>query len=195
MAQQAKLLRVLQEGEFERVGSSRSRRVDVRILAATNADVRAEVAAGRFREDLFFRLNTVEIHLPPLRERRDDIPLLAGHFLKQFAARYRRAVTGFSADGMRALLAYTWPGNVRELAHAIERATLLSGGHEVTAVDLSFRPASDAAPKLDEMSLEEVERALITKALARHEGNVSLAAQALGLSRSALYRRLQRHGL
>ena len=195
MAQQAKLLRVLQEGEFERVGSSRSRRVDVRILAATNADVRAEVAAGRFREDLFFRLNTVEIHLPPLRERRDDIPLLAGHFLKQFAARYRRHVTGFSPDGMRALLAYSWPGNVRELAHAVERATLLAEGSDVTAADLSFRSVTDAAPKLDEMSLEEVERALITKALARHDGNVSLAAQALGLSRSALYRRLQRHGL
>ena len=195
LAQQAKLLRVLQEGEFERVGSSRSRRVDVRILAATNADVRAEVAAGRFREDLFFRLNTVEIHLPPLRERRDDIPLLAGHFLKQFAARYRRPVTGFSPDGMRALLGYSWPGNVRELAHAIERATLLAEGEAVTAADLNFRAATDAAPKLDEMSLEEVERALITKALARHEGNVSLAAQALGLSRSALYRRLQRHGL
>jgi DNA-binding NtrC family response regulator len=186
---------VLQEGEFERVGSSRSRRVDVRILAATNADVRAEVAAGRFREDLFFRLNTVEIHLPPLRERRDDIPLLAGHFLKQFAARYRRPVTGFSPDGMRALLAYSWPGNIRELGHAIERATLLAEGEAVTAADLSFRAATDTAPKLDEMSLEEVERALITKALARHDGNVSLAAQALGLSRSALYRRLQRHGL
>jgi DNA-binding NtrC family response regulator len=195
MAQQAKLLRVLQEGEFERVGSSRSRRVDVRILAATNADVRAEVAAGKFREDLFFRLNTVEIHLPPLRERRDDIPALAGHFLKQFAARYRRPVSGFSPDGMRALLAYAWPGNVRELAHAIERATLLAEGDAVTAADLNFRSATDAAPKLDEMSLEDVERALITKALARHEGNVSLAAQALGLSRSALYRRLQRHGL
>jgi DNA-binding NtrC family response regulator len=195
LAQQAKLLRVLQEGEFERVGSSRSRRVDVRILAATNADVRTEVAAGRFREDLFFRLNTVEIHLPPLRERRDDIPLLAGHFLHQFAARYRRQVSGFSPDGMRALLAYSWPGNVRELAHAVERATLLAEGGAVTAADLNFRAVTDAAPKLDEMSLEEVERALITKALARHDGNVSLAAQALGLSRSALYRRLQRHGL
>jgi DNA-binding NtrC family response regulator len=195
IAQQAKLLRVLQQGEFERVGSSRSRRVDVRILAATNADVRAEVAAERFREDLFFRLNTVEIHLPPLRERRDDIPLLAGHFLKQFAARYRRDVSGFSPDGMRALLAYAWPGNVRELAHAIERATLLAEGGAVTAADLNFRAATDAAPKLDEMSLEDVERVLITKALARHDGNVSLAAQALGLSRSALYRRLQRHGL
>src|ERR1019366_10573331 len=113
----------LQEGEFERVGSSRTRKVDVRIIAATNADVRTEVAAGRFREDLFFRLNTVEIVLPPLRARREDIPLLATHFLHQFAQRYRRDVTSFSADGMRALLAYDWPGNVRELAHAIERAT------------------------------------------------------------------------
>lgn len=195
LAQQARLLRVLQTGEFERVGSSKTRRADVRIIAATNVDVRAEVAAGRFREDLFFRLNTVEIHLPPLRERRDDIPLLAKHFLQQFATRYRRAVTGFSADGMRALLGYAWPGNVRELAHAIERATLLAEGDSVTATDLNFRSVSEAAPRLEEMSLEEVERVLITKALARHEGNVSLAANALGLSRSALYRRLQRHGL
>jgi len=195
LTQQAKLLRVLQEGEFERVGSSKTRRVDVRIIAATNADLRAEVAAGRFREDLFFRLNTVEIHLPPLRERREDIPLLAAHFLRLSAARYRRDVTSFSADGMRALLAYGWPGNVRELAHAIERATLLAEGGQVTAAELNFRPVSEAAPKLDELSLEEVERVLITKALARHDGNVTLAAQALGLSRSALYRRLQRHGL
>jgi len=195
LTQQAKLLRVLQEGEFERVGSSKTRRVDVRIIAATNADLRAEVAAGRFREDLFFRLNTVEIHLPPLRDRREDIPLLAAYFLRMSAARYRRDVTGFSADGMRALLAYGWPGNVRELAHAIERATLLAEGGQVTAAELNFRPVSEAAPRLDELSLEEVERVLITKALARHDGNVTLAAQALGLSRSALYRRLQRHGL
>jgi DNA-binding NtrC family response regulator len=195
LAQQSKLLRVLQTGEFERVGASRTRKVDVRILAATNADVRAEVAAGRFREDLFFRLNTVEIHLPPLRERREDIPLLARHFLAQFAARYRRNVTGFSPDGMRALLQYSWPGNVRELAHAVERATLLAEGDLVRAPDLSFAPVGGTMPPLDQMSLEDVERVLITKALDRYGGNVSLAAQALGLSRSALYRRLQRHGL
>ena len=195
LAQQSKLLRVLQTGEFERVGASRTLQVDVRILAATNADVRAEVAAGRFREDLFFRLNMVEIHLPPLRERREDIPLLAGHFLGQFAGRYRRNVTGFSPDGMRALLEYGWPGNVRELAHAIERATLLAEGDLVRAIDLSFAPVGGLMPQLDQMSLEDVERLLITKALERYSGNVSLAAQALGLSRSALYRRLQRHGL
>jgi DNA-binding NtrC family response regulator len=195
LSQQAKLLRVLQTGEFERVGSSKTRRVDVRILAATNADLRAAVAAGRFREDLFFRLNTVEIHLPPLRERRDDIPELAAYFLRQFAARYNRPVATIGADAMRALLAYVWPGNVRELAHAIERATLLAEGGALSASDLSFRAAGESVARLDDMSLEDVERVLITKALARFEGNVTAAADALGLSRSALYRRLQRHGL
>ncbi len=160
LAQQSKLLRVLQTGEFERVGASRTRKVDVRILAATNADVRAEVAAGRFREDLFFRLNTFEIVLPPLRARREDIPLLAHHFLASFAARDRRTVVGFSADGMRAPLEYGWPGNVRELAHAIERATLLAEGESVRAADLAFAPVAGAAPQLDQMSLEDVERPL-----------------------------------
>jgi DNA-binding NtrC family response regulator len=195
LSQQAKLLRVLQSGELERVGSSKTRRVDVRILAATNADLRAEVSGGRFREDLLFRINTVELHLPPLRERRDDIPLIAAHFLAQHAARYGKRVTSFHPDAMRVLLAYAWPGNVRELAHAVERATLLAEGETVRPGDFSLGGASAAAPRLDELSLEEVERVLITKALARFDGNVSLAAQALGLSRSALYRRLQRHGL
>ena len=195
LAQQAKLLRVLQTGEFERVGASRTRKVDVRLLAATNADLRAEVAAGRFREDLFFRLNTVEIHLPRLRERREDIPVLAAHFLAECSARYRRPVSGFTPDGMRALMASTWPGNVRELAHAIERATLLAESTMVSAENLDVRPPADVARRLEDMSLEEVEKALVTKALARFGGNVTLAAQALGLSRSALYRRLQRHGL
>jgi DNA-binding NtrC family response regulator len=196
LAQQAKLLRVLQTGELERVGSSRTRHVNVRILAATNVDLRAEVAGGRFREDLFFRLNTVELHLPPLRERRDDIPLLAVHFLRQFAAHYRRPVTAFSPEAMQAMLRYGWPGNVRELAHAVERATLLAQHDAVGEGDLALQPArGGGAPALDEMSLEDVERVLIGKALARHDGNVSLAAKALGLSRSALYRRLQRHGL
>ena len=195
LAQQAKLLRVLQSGELERVGSSRTRRVDVRILAATNADLRTEVGAGRFREDLFFRLNTVELHLPPLRERRDDIPLLAAHFLHQHAARYRKPVTAFHPDAMRALLAYQWPGNVRELSHAVERATLLAEGDVVRVADLALSPPGSSPPRLEDLSLEDVERVLITKALDRHGGNVSLAAKALGLSRSALYRRLERHGL
>jgi DNA-binding NtrC family response regulator len=194
-SQQAKLLRVLQTGELERVGSSKTRKVDVRILSATNADVAAEVAAGRFREDLLFRINTIEIRLPPLRERRDDIPLLAAHFLKEYATRYRKPLNKFHTDAMRALLGYGWPGNVRELAHAVERAVLLAEGDTVRTVDLNLRPPGEAPARLEDMSLEEVERVLIQKALARAGGNVSTAAKALGLSRSALYRRLERHSL
>jgi DNA-binding NtrC family response regulator len=165
------------------------------VLSATNADLRAEVAGGRFREDLFFRLNTVELHLPPLRERRDDIPLLAAHFLQQHAARYRKPVAAFHPDAMRALLAYAWPGNVRELGHAVERATLLAESGVVRPADLALQAPHASSAHLEDMSLEDVERLLITKALDRHGGNVSLAAKALGLSRSALYRRLERHGL
>jgi len=195
LSQQAKLLRVLQTGELERVGSSKTRRVDVRVLCATNADPHAEVAAGRFREDLLFRINTIEIQLPPLRERREDIPVLAAHFLREHATRYRKPVTRFHTDAMRALLAYTWPGNVRELSHAIERAALLAEGDTVRVADLNLRSPGEGAGRLEDLSLEEVERVLIGKALARFDGNVSAAAKALGLSRSALYRRLSRHGL
>ncbi len=195
LSQQAKLLRVLQTGELERVGSSKTRKVDVRVLSATNADIAGEVAAGKFREDLLFRINTIEIRLPPLRERRDDIPLLAAHFLKEYASRYRKPLNKFHADAMRALLGYGWPGNVRELAHAVERAVLLAEGDTVRTVDLNLRPPGEAPGRLEDMSLEEVERVLIQKALARAGGNVSTAAKALGLSRSALYRRLERHGL
>jgi len=193
-AQQAKLLRVLETGEFQRVGSSRARRADVRVLAATNADLPARVAEDRFREDLLYRLNSVEIPIPPLRERREDIPALAAYFLKQQTARYGVELD-FSQAAMRALLAHTWPGNVRELRHAVERAVLLSEGATVDGEDLGLRPAPDAAARFDELTLEEAERILIQRALGRFDGNVSQAAEALGVSRSALYRRLERHGI
>ena len=193
---QAKLLRVLQSGEVERVGASRARRIDTRILSATNVDLRAEVAAGRFREDLLFRLNTIEIRLPPLRERREDIPQLAMHFLRRHADRYRKPLTGFDLGAMQSLLDHPWPGNIRELDHAVERAVLLAQGELVRAGDLGLRAVSTPnAPRLEEMTLDEMERLLIQKALTRYEGNVSQAAKALGLSRSALYRRLAAHGL
>jgi DNA-binding NtrC family response regulator len=193
---QAKLLRVLETGEMERVGSSKTRRVDVRILAATNADVNAEVAAGRFRQDLLFRLNTIEIQIPPLRDRREDIPLLANHFLRTYAQRYRKTLTGFDAAATQALLEHPWPGNVRELDHAVERAVLLAQGSQVRASDLGLRAASSGgAARLEEMSLEDVERYLVQRTLARFDGNVSQAAMALGLSRSGLYRRMQKYGL
>ncbi len=194
-AQQAKLLRVLQAGVVERVGSSRGRRVDVRVLSATNADLRAEVAAGRFREDLLFRLNTIEVHLPALRERREDVVPLALHFLRRHAARYRKSVDGFAPEAVEAMLAHPWPGNVRELDHAVERAVLLTAGPAVAAADLALRPSGAAGSPLEELSLEEAERSLIRRALERADGNVSQAARALGLSRSALYRRLQQHRL
>jgi DNA-binding NtrC family response regulator len=193
---QAKLLRVVQTGEVERVGSSRPRKIDTRIISATNADLHAEVAAGRFREDLLFRLNTIEIHLPPLRERREDIPPLAMFFLRRHAQRYRKALTGFDAGGMQALLEHSWPGNIRELDHSIERAVLMTQGEFVRATDLALRAASaTGAPRIEDLTLEEVERLLIEKALTRFDGNVSQAAKALGVSRSALYRRLSSHGI
>ena len=193
-SQQAKLLRVLETGEFERLGSSRTRKVDVRILTATNANLHAEVAAGRFRQDLLFRLNTIEIAVPPLRERREDIPALAQHFLRQHAQRYRKGALGFDQTALRALLDHPWPGNVRELDHAVERAALLAHGGTVQAADLGLRRDGDARMPLEEMSLEDVESLLVQKAMARFGGNVSHAARALGLSRSALYRRLEKHG-
>jgi DNA-binding NtrC family response regulator len=193
---QSKLLRVLETGEFERVGSSHTRRVNVRVLAATNVDVNAEVAAGRFREDLLFRLNTIEIRLPNLRERQRDIELLAHHFLRVYTERYRKKISGFDAAAVQSLREHPWPGNVRELDHAIERAVLLSAGPLIRSVDLGLRAASPAGtPRLEEMNLEEVEKHLIQRMLARHGGNVSQAANALGLSRSALYRRLEKFGL
>jgi DNA-binding NtrC family response regulator len=196
MKLQSRLLRVLQTGEFQRVGSSRTQRVDVRVLSATNVDIRVEIAEGRFREDLLYRLNTVELRLPALRDRREDIPPLANHFLRRQSAQYRKAVGGFSPDAMQALLAYEWPGNIRELEHTVERAVLLAHGDRVEPADLNLRPSHpEEAPALDDMALEDVERLLIQKALKRYGGNVSQAAEALGLSRSALYRRLQRFGL
>jgi DNA-binding NtrC family response regulator len=197
MKLQAKLLRVLQTGEFQRVGSTTTRRANVRLVSATNADLHAEAGAGRFREDLLYRLNTVEMRVPPLRDRRADIPLLAEHFLKAHSLRYRKDIRGFDPDAMLALLDYEWPGNVRELEHTVERAVLMVQGDVIAREDLNlYRPAQDVGvPSLEGMSLDEVECHLIRKALERHGGNVSQAAEALGLSRSALYRRIDKFGL
>jgi DNA-binding NtrC family response regulator len=192
---QAKLLRVLETGEMERVGSSKTKRVDVRVISATNANLAEEVANGRFRQDLLFRLNTIEIHLPSLRERREDIPVLASHFLRAHAQRYRKHIDGFDPPAMQALLDYPWRGNVRELTHVVERAVLMAQDGLIRPGDLALRPIAPGAGRLEDMSLEEVEGFLIKKALARYNGNVSHAATALGLSRSALYRRLERFGL
>jgi len=196
ISQQAKLLRVLESGEMERVGSSQTRRVDVRIISATNADLDQEVTAGRFRQDLLFRLNTIEIHLPPLRERREDITLLSNHFLHGYAQRYRKSISGFDVAAKQTLLEHPWPGNVRELDHAVERGVLMATTPFVRPSDLGLRAAAPgSSARLEDMSLDEVERHLIQRTLSRHEGNVSQAAKTLGLSRSAMYRRLQKYGL
>jgi len=195
LALQSKLLRVLQTGDIERVGSSKARHVDSRVVSATYANLQLEVAEGRFREDLLFRLNTIEIHLPALRDRREDIVPLAMHFLRRHASRYRKTLAGFDAAAMQVLLGHAWPGNIRELDHAVERAVLMAQGEQVRAADLGLRGTSTAAPRLEDLPLEDVEKMLIQKSLARYDGNVSRAAQALGLSRSALYRRIANYGL
>lgn len=194
LSQQAKMLRTIETGEFERVGSSRTYRASVRLVSATNADLGAEVAAGKFRQDLLFRLNTIQLHLPPLRERREDIELLAQHFLKQHVTRYRKPITGFDESALDALRAYSWPGNVRELDHAVERGVLMAPGKVIRAPDLGLNAAA-SAPRIEEMSIEEVEAFLIKKTLARCDGNARKAAEELGLSRSAFYRRLEKYGL
>ncbi len=195
MPQQAKLLRVLETGEIQRVGSSKTRHVDVRVLSATNADIDKAVAEGQFREDLLYRLNTVEIRLPALRDRREDISVLAAHFLRKEAEHYGKDITGFDTEAIDALMEHPWPGNVRELEHVVERAVLLARDNQVRADELRLRPPPETDGRLDKMTLDDAERLLIKKALTRFDGNVSRAADALGLSRSALYRRLQRYGL
>jgi DNA-binding NtrC family response regulator len=198
LAQQAKLLRTLETGEFERVGSSKTRHANVRLLSATNADLDAEVNAGRFRRDLFFRLNTVELRLPALRDRREDIPLLARHFLLRHANRYRKSLAGFTKEADQALSAHSWPGNVRELDHTIERATLMASEVSIQSSDLGLQSTStepNLAIGIEQMSLEDIEKLLIKKSLARFGGNARQAAEALGLSRSTFYRRLQQYGM
>jgi DNA-binding NtrC family response regulator len=195
MAQQAKLLRVLETGELQRVGSSKTRQVDVRILTATNSELDRAVAEGTFREDLFYRLNTVEVDIPPLRERREDIPLLAMHFLSTSGRKYGRPDLELSSAALDAMYRHSWPGNVRELRHSIERAVLLADGHTIEIEHLGLRQAPEGSLSLENVELDEAERILIRKALTRNRGNVSRTADELGLSRSALYRRLKRHGL
>ncbi|MEO5896285.1 MAG: sigma 54-interacting transcriptional regulator [Vicinamibacterales bacterium] len=195
---QAKLLRVLQTGEVQRVGSSTLRFVNVRVLSATNADLPTEIAGGRFREDLLYRLNTVVINLAPLRERREDIAALASHCLQHYAARYRQPLEGFD-DGARAVMSnHRWPGNVRELAHAIERAVLMADANStrISARHVGLGDAARSGESSQEaQSLEDAERVFIEKVLAKHQGDVRLAARQLGMSRSALYRRLQQYGV
>ncbi len=202
LAQQPKLLRVLEDGELERVGSSRTLTVDVRLISATNADLAADVARGAFRKDLLFRLNTLELHLPPLRERGADIALLAQAFLARFAKRYQRDGLRFAPSALRALEGYAWPGNVRELSHVIERAALMQDGEIIDEAALNLKPGAThalsgaaALAASESMTVDAAEEKLVREALDRTGGNIQRAATLLGLSRPSLYRRMEKYGV
>jgi DNA-binding NtrC family response regulator len=197
---QAKLLRVLETGEVQRVGSLQPRKVDVRIIAATNRDLRADIDAGLFRSDLFYRLNVVELHVPPLRDRREDIPYLTAAFVKEFADRFGRTIEGVSPAAEQLLMTAEWRGNVRELRNVLERACMLADGGTLSErdVEVAMPSPSDAGhADADEDSddLDVVEREHIVRVLAEMRGNKVAAARRLGISRRTLYRRLERHGL
>ncbi len=195
LGQQAKLLRVLESGEFEPLGSSRTRKANVRLIAATNADLNRLVEEGRFRADLMFRINMVEIAMPALRERSADIVPLARASLASATQRHGRDVRGFTSDAIRGLQQYPWPGNVRELRNVVERAVLLASGSHIGRADLRLNAAESRPPRLEQMSLEDAERALVLAAMRRFEGNVAGAAGALGISRSSMYRRMEKLGI
>lgn len=190
-AQQARLLHVLEEGHYERVGETTSRQTNARIIAATNADIQKLIRDGRFREDLYFRLNTVEIAIPPLRTRREDVALLAGHYLAHYAREHGRNALELATPARQALENYDWPGNVRELAHVMERAVLLAKDKQIGVADLRLT-AGESAERLDTLTLEQAERYVIRRALESSGGDVAAAAEKLGMSRSALYRRLEK---
>jgi transcriptional regulator with PAS, ATPase and Fis domain len=197
LAMQAKLLRVLETRKVTRLGSSKSREFDIRLICATNMPIYDMVAQNEFRQDLLYRMNTVEINLPALNERREDIPLLVDYFLTMFSKKYQKTITGVSAPALRKLEKYQWPGNIRELRHTLERAIILADSSMLQPTDFMF-PESEKEIEgvvFDNYNLEEVEKAVIRKALKKNEGNISHAAKELGLTRTSLYRRMEKYGL
>ncbi|MCH7414433.1 sigma-54 dependent transcriptional regulator [Belliella sp. R4-6] len=198
MPLQSKLLTVLQKREVTRIGTNKAIPVDIRLICATNMHVHEMVMENTFRQDLLYRINTVEIFLPPLRERQDDIPLLADHFLKVYAQKYRKEFRGFKSSAMQLLQQYNWPGNIRELQHAIERAIIMAESDELDSRDfffLSSKPTNDKVATPASYNLDEVEKNVIQKAIDKNGGNISKAAKELGLTRASLYRRLEKYGL
>ncbi|WKE65492.1 sigma-54 dependent transcriptional regulator [Gallaecimonas kandeliae] len=197
LAQQSKLLAALQNRQIQPLGASQPLDIDIRLVCATNEDLEARVAAGDFRQDLLYRINTVTIRLPPLRERREDIPLLAAHFLAHYQDRYQRRRQALPQDLLARLSAHPWPGNVRELQHCLERLVILSGDGPLDGKLLDLTPVPEQAQETAEaqLNLGQLEQQAIEQALAQHQGNISHAAKALGLTRAALYRRLEKHGL
>ena len=197
MAMQAKLLSVLEARKVTRLGSNAARDIDIRLICATNMPVYDMVAKNEFRQDLLYRINTVEIQLPPLRDRQEDIPLLVDHFLRIFAKKYQKGIKGVSAAALKKLERYRWPGNIRELIHTLERAVILAETRMLQPGDFLFPEMEKEAEGviLDNYNLEAVEKAVIRKALKKHAGNVSHAAKELGLTRTSLYRRMEKYGI
>jgi two-component system, NtrC family, response regulator HydG len=198
MPLQSKLLTVLQKREVTRIGTNKAIPVDIRLICATNMNVHQMVMENTFRQDLLYRINTVEIFLPPLRERQDDIPLLADHFLRSYSNKYRKSFKGFSASAMQLLQRYNWPGNIRELQHAIERAIIMADGDELDSRDfffLSAKPMNEKITTPATFNLDEVEKTTIQRVIDKNGGNISKAAKELGLTRASLYRRLEKYGL
>ncbi|MBL7862251.1 MAG: sigma-54-dependent Fis family transcriptional regulator [Cyclobacteriaceae bacterium] len=192
---QSKLLSALQSRQVTRVGSNQSLEVDIRLICATNMPLAQMVKEGKFRQDLLYRINTVEITIPPLGDRVDDIPMLANHFLHHYAKKYRKEVLNISAEAMNKLKKYPWPGNVRELQHAIERAVIMADSATLQESDFLFSRKGIDANTTDSLNLDEVEKAAVVKAIQLHNGNISKAAEELGLTRASLYRRMEKYGL
>jgi len=192
---QSKLLTALQSRQVTRVGSNNSMEVDIRLICATNMNLHQMVKDGKFRQDLLYRINTVEITIPPLTERGDDIPMLANHFLNHYSKKYRKDVLTISADAMTKLKKYPWPGNVRELQHSIERALIMADSATLQESDFLFSRKGNDAINVDTLNLDEVEKAAVAKAIQLHNGNISKAAEELGLTRASLYRRMEKYGI
>jgi DNA-binding NtrC family response regulator len=193
---QSRLLRVLQDRKIRPLGAAREKEIDIRLLSATNADIHREVAEGRFRQDLLYRINTIELVIPPLRERPEDIPGLIQHFMRRFAAKYQKPAPPWPAAAMKEWQAYPWPGNIRELKHSVERAIILHTGGALSADQLlPRRSAGSSGPDIQSLNLEELERQAIRQALKKYTGNVSRAADELGISRQALYRKMEKYDL
>lgn len=198
MPLQSKLLTALQKREVTRIGSNQSLPIDIRLICATNMPIYEMVGDNTFRQDLLYRINTVELHLPPLRDRLDDIPLLADHFVKMYNQKYRKHIDGISSVTVKKLQKYSWPGNIRELQHAIERAIIMSDSNTLQPDDfffLSQKPENNLSTEADNFNLDDVERNVIQRAINKHNGNISQAAKELGLTRASLYRRLEKYGL
>lgn len=194
---QTKLLTVLERREIVRVGATRPKPIDVRLICATNNNIHQMVGENSFRQDLLYRINTVEIHLPPLRERTGDIPLLTSHYIKVYAKKYKKNIKGISANALKKMNQYSWPGNVRELQHAIERAVIMSDGNILEPEDfiLTTQANKSSEVELNTYNLDDVEKTIIMKVLKQYQGNITQAAQELGITRTSLYRRMEKYDL